>query len=61
MSLQTYFNDKEIILQLCKERVKLAKQRHEAMFLHNIDPSSPEPKRDKPFHWDDHISLGCRS
>jgi len=57
MEFSSFFSDREVILQLCKERVKLAKQRHEAMFLFNIDPRNPKPKLEKPLHWDEGIAL----
>ncbi len=51
MSFDRYFTDKEIIRQLCKERVKLAGQRHDKMFLHNISRDCPRPALSKPSNW----------
>jgi hypothetical protein len=41
MSFEDYFSDEAIIRELCKARVSLANQRHEALFFHNIDRSRP--------------------
>lgn len=53
MNFERYFTDREIIRQLCKERVKLAGQRHDRMFLHNISRDCPSPSPAKPPNWGD--------
>jgi len=57
MNFEGHFTDKEIIRQLCKERVKLARQRHDRMFLHNISSQRLPPSLGKPSHWEDDVPL----
>ena len=57
MNFERYFTDKEVIRQLCKERVKLAGQRHDRMFLHNISRDCLSPSLTKPLNWGDQTPL----
>lgn len=57
MSFTHYFTDREIIRQLCQERVKLAGQRHEETFLHNISRNQTTRPVKTPTLWGKHVSI----
>lgn len=45
------FSSERIIRELCKARVRLAEQRHEALFYHNIDKSRRSAAEIEPTNW----------
>ncbi|MBI1355766.1 MAG: hypothetical protein GC160_15610 [Acidobacteria bacterium] len=50
-----FFSGDAIIRELCKARLSIASQRHEALFLHNIDRTK-RPAEEVPITWGD-VSL----
>lgn len=50
-SFDEAFSTESIIRELCKARVRLAEQRHEALFYHNIDSSCRPAEEVEPVNW----------
>lgn len=45
VAFEDYFSDISIIRELCKARVGVAEQRHEALFFHNINEKRPSAEQ----------------